>query len=207
MTQHPAFLKICIAAGIAFLLVSHIRVAHAGSLTFHGPEGTSTVVTRDRPHPNENITSHIFSISEMIGRCVLFKLQSTMDERLIESVDSDIYSVSFRSSNGDCNFRYEGGIRVLWSCESGIYRECLRAIFEAAIGHRLHEKGYGDSVQAGAPPDTPFKIFFTFASDPSHESSCRLLMDGMGNPSYEPGYIYFMMSVQLSMNCRDEGVQ
>lgn len=207
MARNFAFLKFCVAAGISILTASYTKITHAGELTIHGANETHIVTTRDRPPRNENVTGHIFRVSEMISKCALFKFQSAIDSRLIESIDSDIYSVSFRSANGDCGFWYEGAIRVPWSCEDNIYQECLRTVLEAGIGHQLLKMRYSDSIQVGAPADYPFKLYFTFASVPAHESRCRLLVDGMGNPSYEPGYIYFLMSVHLSMNCRDRGAE
>lgn len=188
-------------------MASHIRAAHAGSLTIYGPDGPRTTITRDRPHPNENITDKIFRTSEMASRCSLFKIQSAADKQLIESIDSDVYSVSFPFSDGDCSFRYEGGIRIPWSCARDMYRECLKIVLETRIGHKLREVRYSDSVQIGAPAEFPLKLYFDFASFPGNESPCNLLVDGMANPSYEPGYIYFVMSVKLSMNCDDRVVE
>jgi hypothetical protein len=141
----------------------------------------------------------------MAVKCLLFKFQSAIDKRLIASVDSDTYEISFPFSDGDCSFRYESRIRVPWSCEAGNDRECLRATLETGMGHRLREKSYMDSVQAGAPTGSPFKLYFAFTS--ALGSPCRLLMDGMANPSDEPGSVYFLMSVKLSLNCLDRTAQ
>lgn len=195
--------RACFTVLAGFLIVC-ISQADAESLTIYGPDGAHTLVTRDRPQRGTNISGHLFDASEMAEKCLSFKAQAASDSRLTESVDSDIYSVSFPFSDGSCNFQYEGGIRIPWSCEDDDYPKCLRMVLEAGIEHRLRSVGVGDSTQLGAPVGSPFKLYFDFVSDPSVKSPCSLLIDGMGNPSYEPGYIFLAMSVKLSINCLNQ---